>query len=371
MSATDASAFAGHEELVAQLRANQPVATDRLRERVLSAGQARRRSPRRKLVLVVVPVAVALAVGAALIHGFVSSGSPKRVHANQSVVGLSSLRPVVHGSVQKSAPDRLAPGSTTTFNTAAGAAPVKALSGSSRFDAVKIPTNRLVHADASLQVQVTSRSALSKATNRATQIVGSLGGYAQNVRYQSSHNGSGSAFLDLRVPVQKAQTAIARLGALGRLVSQQVSTQDLQQQLTHETNQIGSLRRAIAVYEHALASGTLSPSQRVDIEIKLSNARHAITTQRKARQGTLAAGATANISLVLSTNKNAFVTPTHHKSGRFGRLLGSAAGFLGLEGIIVLYALIVISPILLIGGLGWWLVRERRRREESRLLASA
>src|SRR5207302_8006253 len=75
MSATDASAFAGHEELVAELRANQPVATDRLRERVLSVGQARRRSSRRRLVLVVVPVAVALAVGAALVQGFVSSGS--------------------------------------------------------------------------------------------------------------------------------------------------------------------------------------------------------------------------------------------------------------------------------------------------------
>ena len=361
MSATDASAFAGHEELVAKLRANQPVATDRLRERVLSAGQARRRSPRRKLVLVVVPVAVVLAVGAALIHGFVSSGS----HKNRANAAALAAGPV-HGKVsRKNLP--------TTAGPLEAAPAFKALTKGTaqRYDAVTIPTNRLVHADASLQVQVTSRSALSKATNRATQIVGSLGGYAQSVRYQSSHDGSGSAFLELRVPVQKAQTAIARLGALGRLVSQQVSTQDLQQQLTHETNQIGSLRRAIAVYEHALASGTLSPSQRVDIEIKLSNARHAITTQRKARQGTLASGATANISLVLSTNKNAFVTPTHHKSGRFGRLLGSAAGFLGLEGIIVLYALIVISPILLIGGLGWWLVRERRRREESRLLASA
>ena len=88
MSATDASAFAGHEELVAELRANQPVATDRLRERVLSVGQARRRSSRRRLVLVVVPVAVALAVGAALVHGFVSSGSHP---------GAAEKRAVFHG----------------------------------------------------------------------------------------------------------------------------------------------------------------------------------------------------------------------------------------------------------------------------------
>jgi len=399
MSATDASAFAGHEELVAELRANQPVATDRLRERVLSAGEARRRRPtRRRLVLVVVPVAVALAVGAALVHGFVSSGSRPRADAAALATSLSApphtLKPAVPGAVTttpsyglshtqaRKALKPLQKGTTGQFFSAAGSSATttvnggQVLTGSEKLDqtaenSVTIPKNRLVHADASLQVQVSSRSALSKATNRATQIVASLGGYAQSVQYQSSHNGSGTAVLALRVPVQKAQTAIARLGALGRLVSQQVSTQDLQQQLTHETNQIGSLQRAIAVYEHALASGTLPPSQRVDIEIKLSNARHAIAQQRKARQGTVASAATANVSLVLSTNKNAFVTPTHHKSGRFGRLLGSAAGFLGLEGIIVLYALIVISPVLLIGGLGWWLVRERRRREESRLLASA
>ena len=59
---------------------------------------------------------------------------------------------------------------------------------------------------------------------------------------------------------------------------------------------------------------------------------------------------------------------THHKEGRLGRLLGDAAHFLALEGIIVLYALIVLAPFLLLGALGWWILRERRRRED-RLLA--
>jgi hypothetical protein len=376
MSATDASAFAGHEELVAELRANQPVASDRLREEVLAAGQRqrRRRPTRRRLVLVVVPVAVALAVGTALVHGFVSSGSRPDAAAmagkRLTVLGsaraenTTAQRTIVHGSQQKQAY-----GAPSLVASAPAFKP-HVTSNAYGFDALTIPTNRLVHAVASLQVQVSNRSKLSKATNRATQIVSSLGGYAQSVQYQSSHNGSGSAFLALRVPVQKAQKAIARLGQLGHLVSQQLSTQDLQQQLTHETSQIGSLQRAIAVYVQALKSGTLSATDRVAIQIKLSNARHAITQQRKARQGTLTSGATADISLVLSTNKNAFAVAPH-KRGRFGRLLHDAAGFLGLEGIIVLYALIVAGPLLLLGGLGWWTLRERRRREESRLLASA
>ena len=160
------------------------------------------------------------------------------------------------------------------------------------------------------------------------------------------------------------------LAGLGTLLSQQVSTKDLQHQLTGQNNGIGSLKRAIAVYEQALKSGTLSGSERVQIQIKLSNARHAITQLRRSRTATLQSGATSNISLLLTTRQHAFVVPHHHGSTRIGRLLGSAAHFLALEGIIVLYALIVVAPLLILGGLAWWIVRERRRREE-RLLASA
>jgi Flp pilus assembly protein TadB len=219
-------------------------------------------------------------------------------------------------------------------------------------------------------VQVKNHADLSQKTNKATQIVASLGGYAQSVQFQSERKG-GNAFLDLRVPVGKTEAAIAKLEMLGKLVSQQLSTQDLQQQFSRQTNGIGSLRRAIAVYQEALKSGTLSATERVEIQIKLSNAQHSLRQLRKARSQTVASGATANISLTLTTHNSGVVGGGHHKSGRFDRLLGSAGDFLALEGIIVLYALIVVGPLLLIGGLAWWVVRERRRREESRLLASA
>ena len=84
----------------------------------------------------------------------------------------------------------------------------------------------------------------------------------------------------------------------------------------------------------------------------------------------MAQAATADISLLLTTNSHAIVPGHHGGSTRLGRLLGSAAHFLALEGIIVLYALIVLAPLLLLGALAWWILRERRRREE-RLLASA
>jgi len=371
MSATDWTELDGHEALVSELRANPPVAPERLRQRVLELAPGSRRRvalprSRRSRALAVVLVAAALAVGAALVHGFVSSGSRHGAATNATVHSLGPV--VVHGA---------GAGSTTTPKAAQRLAapparPKAAYStANTGHEAVVIPKDRLVHAHASLQVHVPSHSALTKATNDATQIVSSLGGYAQSVQYQSETKGGGSSFLALEVPVGKAQTAIGRLAQLGTLVSQQVSTQDLQQQLTRQTNQIGTLRRAIAVYEQALQSGSLSPSQRIEIQIKLANARHSVTQLRKARSDTVASGATADISLTLTTGKSSIVGGGTHTSGRFDRLLGGAAGFLALEGIVVLYALVVLSPLLVLGGLAWVVLRERRRRDERRLLASA
>jgi hypothetical protein len=382
MSATDWSEMDGYEDLVSELRANPPVAPERLRERVLEGAPAprRQRSRRRKLVLVVVPVAVVLAVGAALVHGFVNSGSNR-----DALLGLNPRVPggTVH-ALSGGVPAKTTPTAAQAFGPATksvsksygldalGAPPASSsLENAQSFtrSSVTIPTNRLVHAVASLQVGV-KRSELSAKTNEASQIVGSFGGYAQSVRYQATHQGDGEALLALRVPVQNAQKAIAKLGSLGTLLSQQVSTQDLQAKLTRQNSGIGSLRRAIAVYAHALQSATLTATERVAIQIKLNNARHALARLRHARNGTLNSGANADISLLLTTRNHAIVPAHHGGSTRIGRLLGSAAHFLALEGIIVLYALIVLAPVLLLGALGWWILRERRRRED-RLLASA
>src|SRR5437764_15382827 len=83
MSASDRGELDGYEALVSELRANPPVAPERLRQRVLEGAPATRapRSRKRKLVLVVVPAAILLSVGAALVHGFVSSGSRNSVNA--------------------------------------------------------------------------------------------------------------------------------------------------------------------------------------------------------------------------------------------------------------------------------------------------
>jgi hypothetical protein len=390
--------FDEHKGLIAELRAGTLDAPEHLHRHVLAArtaGSRRLSVPRGRRLVLVLPVAAVLAVGAALVHGAFFSGtrapaliagpsapgSAPTLAKGHAVHGTGSLTlSNVYSEKKPSGRSALQPykGSAHTPNTTSsyGLDQVATLaaganSGNSvqAYRAVTIPTNRRVHADASLQVAVQSHAALTSATNKAAQIVAQLGGYAQSVQYQTSRAGDGYAFLDLRVPVGKAETAIGRLGALGKLISQQVATQDLQQTFAKQTSTIGSLKRAIAVYQQALNSGSVTGAQRVEVQIRLSNAEHSLTAEQKSRSHTAALAATADIQLQLTTNAHAFAVGPH-KSGRLGRLLGNAADFLGLEGVIVLYALIVAGPIVLLAALGWGLLRERRRRDERRLLAS-
>ena len=63
------------------------------------------------------------------------------------------------------------------------------------------------------------------------------------------------------------------------------------------------------------------------------------------------------------------VAPAPNRS-RTDRMVHSARGFLGLEAMVLVYALIVISPLAILVGLGWAVTRLRRRRDEERLLAA-
>jgi len=336
------------------LRAPQLRAPEALRARVLAAAPApaarRQRLPRpsRRLALVVVPLAAALAVGAALVHGLVGSGG-------------GSPRPVpVASPVQSHTLEKL---------PATGAAPS---SGAGAFRAVAVPSvgnaNRLQHTAASLQVRVADTDALSNATQAATRIATSLGGYAQSVVYRTPQSGGGVADLELRIPAASVQTALARLAGLGTLVSQQVSVQDLQHAFAVQSAQIAQLRRSIAALQAALRDSSLPDAQRVLLQIRLAEQKRALAQRLHARKGTVAAGTTARVSLVLSTG-NAAASVPHHR-GRVGRMVHSAVGFLALEATVALYVLIVAAPFLLLGGLAWALNRARRRREERRLLAA-
>ena len=229
-------------------------------------------------------------------------------------------------------------------------------------------TTRLQHTAASLEVPVADTDKLSQATTAATRIATSLGGYAQSVVYRTPQAGGGTAFLELRIPAANVKQALARLAALGTLVSQQVSVQDLQHAFAVQSAQIAQLRRSIAALQQALQNPSLPDAQKVLLQIRLAEQKRALAQRLHARTGTVAAGTTSRVSLVLSTKQS--VVPVAAHRGRIGRMVHSAVGFLALEATVALYALIVVSPFLLLAGLAWGLNRARRRRDERRLLAA-
>jgi hypothetical protein len=326
----------------ALLRAHAPHAPESLRERVFAREPKRRRVtlPSRRLVLVALPAALGVAVSVAVVHGIVGSGS-------RSVVATPTEVQQLHGAAAKS----LAPKS---WQRAAVPATRPTLTPSVGASA------RLQHTAASMELRVANGNDLAQSTTRATRIATSLGGYAKSVHYSSG----GTAVIDLRIPTQRVKSALARLAGLGTLVSQQLSVTDLEQQLQTQSAQVAQLRRRVAALQAAIQDPALADAQKVLLRIRLAESRRALSQRLHAQKGTIASGTTSTISLVIGTKKS--VAPVSHPRGRLGRIVHSAVGFLALEAIVALFALIVISPIALVAALLWlW-----RRRAVDRLLAT-
>lgn len=339
----------------ALLRAHAPHAPESLRERVFALEPKPRRVslPSRRLVLVALPAAVGIAVSAAVVHGIIGSSSPT------TTVVERQLAPLVQSAGRSIA-------SPPTYSSATGAAGVPGQSdkipdAAKSFAAPTVGSSaRLQHTDASMQLRVATDDDLAQATTRATRIATSLGGYAKSVNYRSQ----GTSVIDLRIPTQNVKTALARLAGLGTLVSQELSVTDLQQQFQTQSAQIAQLRRRIVALRTAIQDPALADAQKVLLRIQLAESKRALSQRLHARTGTVSAGTTSSVSLVIGTKKAAAAVP-HHR-GRIGRMLHSAVGFLALEAIIALYALIVISPFAIVAALLWFW----RRRSVDRLLAA-
>jgi hypothetical protein len=334
------------------LRAHAPHAPESLRERVLALEPKPRRLslPPRRLALVALPAALGIAVSVAVVHG---------------IIGSSSSRPAAE-------PQHLAAGVTARQDAPAwrslGGAGGTVLSGQQK--AALVPhtfatpatgsSARLQHTDASIQLSVKNTDDLAHATTRATRVATSLGGYAKSVNYRSQ----GTSVLDLRIPTQNVKTALTRLADLGTLVSQELSVTDLEQQLKTQIAQIAQLHRRIAALRTAINDPSLPAAQKVLLRIRLAESQRALSQRLHAQKGTISAGTTSTVSLVIATKKG--IAPVPQPRGRIGRMVHSAVGFLALEGIILLYALIVISPLAIVAALLWFW----RRRSVDRLLAA-
>jgi len=198
---------------------------------------------------------------------------------------------------------------------------------------------------------------LSSSTQAAVRQTRRLGGYVAGANYSTGSN-SGDSILELRVPVQNVQQAIAKFTDLGTILSQRISVDDLQAPLDQTDARIAAQQKII---DELATKNVRTPAE----QIRLDDARRALRRLTQTHSSLVREGTYAKISLQLTTRKTA---AKHVAPGRFDRFWGDAGDILGKEAIAVLYALVVAGPFAILALLALIAERTRRRRADHRLL---
>lgn len=354
-------------ELLHELRASRPVAPASLqaRTRELATASVARRSlvprlrlPGRRFALVVAPAAVALALVSAGVVGLSGSGGGER-----AALPTPAERGIDNGSAPNGSADSAAqaPGAKT-FAPSAGSGGVTTTQASG---ALAPSPNRAQRVEATLTVEVADSDSVSQAAQNALDLTRSLGGHVVNA---SVATGEGArAALTVRVPVDKVQQAITGLSALGKIESQQISIDDLQESLDSLTHRAASLRSQIVGITAKLNGESLDSETRARLEERRRTLRSELRDVRRSIAGTNAEARFATVQLTVVTPDSLGIVPT---SSRLDRTLHGAVNALVWEGVVALAILVVAAPFLLVALAAWLGHRLYRRRETERLLAT-
>lgn len=336
-------------DLISELRASRPSAPADLRTRVraIASDQPRParwaswRFPVRRGLFVAVPAAAALALASAGVLGLARSDTPQALRQD---------------TLDKSATAELAPstelGATRASTPGAGGAADTA-------------SPRAQRVSATLTVEVKDSDAVSRAAQDALDLTRSLGGYVVSSSVATGEEGSAS--LTVRVPVARVQDAIAGLSGLGRIVSQQVTIDDLQANLDELERREASVRAQIARIRARLESESLDPQTEAVLRTRLQTLRSELVELRSGITSTEAEARMSTIQLTVVT-PGAFgaVAPP----SRIDRTVDEALNVLAWEAVVALGLLIVLAPFALVGFAAWLGRRLYRRHEEERLLAT-
>jgi hypothetical protein len=219
-----------------------------------------------------------------------------------------------------------------------------------------------------MRLRVSDVDELSRTTREAMRIARGLGGFVASVNYAKPKGDDGDASLTLRVPTAKIQQAIAQLSDLGVIVSQRIEIEDVQNQVNDATDEIARLRRTIRRIEARLKQ-QIEEDERYRLELQLEQARVNLRRLTDQRTATVRRARLATVSLALTTREDEQkVAPP---PGRVERAARNAATVLAKELAGIVYALIVLSPLLLLGAAAVVAARAHRRRFDQRLLEQA
>jgi uncharacterized protein DUF4349 len=335
-------------ELAREMRESRPVASERLRHRVEVLArvepQERERQfrPRilwgrsaKRLAVVCAVVAVAIPLVGAGVQGLHDAFKPTR--RSHAVLGKNPV-----------------PQATETLGQAQSSP--KALD-----DGVPATARRLQQYDATLRVRVKDVDALSGATRRAMRVARGVGGYVAAVQYSTKAGRHGGANLVLRVPSANVTIALEQLSALGTILGQHVAILDVQRRADRQTSEIARLAADVSKLEDLLTASALPRANQARLHHRLTVERRALATLRSQQKALLKRARLAKLNLRLTTEAES-------GAGRFSKTFDDAGSVLVRELQVLLYALIVVGPLLLLGGLALVAARTQRSRSDRRLL---
>jgi hypothetical protein len=343
-------------DLIRELQQSRPTAPASLRGRVreLSVAEpagSRRRPwlslPRPAFVLVPAAVVLMLAIG---IAGIVGLTGP-----NSSPKALEAARPSAPAHGTGSASDK-----TTTGEFGAQRSLPQALS------AAGSTPDRAQDVAATLTVKVADSDRVSSVAQSALDLTRSLGGHVVSASVATGEDAN--ATLTVRIPVAKTQEAVTRLSSLGKIVSQQVSIQDLQERLDALLRRERSVRAQIVRISAKLQSEQLDAEERAALELRRHNLRNELRSLRRGVDSTRSQARFATIELSVVTPAFQGVAAA---SSRLDRSLHKALDVLVWEGIAALVLLLVAAPLALLAIAVWLGRRVYRRHEDERLLATS
>ena len=312
-------------DLVAELRAAHVEAPPEVRERVrlivAGAPAPPRRMTWRRALVVVVPVAAAIA--ATIVY-------------TRPAKHPQAVRAIEH------TPTRV----QSTVGAATDRAAAKAF-------AVPSPTNRVQQYDATLSLRVEHANDVSNGVKRALRIATSLGGYSASV-HAETHGSSAVADLKLKIPRNHVQQAMAQLSQLGTITDENVSTID-------KTASLNATDRQIARLQNQLTKLRAEPASPENARRILALENRIVQLQRSEATTRLNAHY-ATVDLHLQTPAATVVPKNGH-----GPLHGLGVAF-KWTWIGAVYALALGTPLVLLLALAWLGVRVVRRRRENALL---
>lgn len=342
------------EGLIRQLRTAAPPAPPIVRERVRTLREPERRRFTWRPALVALPIAAALVAG---VFGLSRSGSDGTDRSAQGGgAETTATSPFAAQGDTRTELDALRSGER---DAAAPPAWESAQLGA----ADSAAGGRAQEWDVALELRVRDNDRLSDASADAIRTTRELGGFVVSSNV-STRERSGEARLVLRVPSRRIQDAIARLSELGTITAQQVSIQDRQDELDRLRRRIDDLRVQRAEVDLRLRTESLTQPERLRLELQRQRLTGRLNSLTATRTGVTREVAMAEVSLTVRTGRSA-AAPSE---GRLEAAAGDALHVLAVAGAVVIFVLIVISPLAAIAIVMWLGRRSMRRREHERLL---